>query len=168
MERRENLDANLLSEVSYKEDESKEFDAEMRSGECLSVRQRNVSLETKTEMLYSSWCVPCHTILIHTPEGTYQLFHVQPDSSGPTNLSFDQEKALKRLKTRGAEAFVAKGNRSWFAVSDERELERCGVSLTRTTHVDTDNWWRLLYNPASNEIWIDIRDKKLLRKYKGF
>ena len=67
-----------------------------------------------------------------------------------------------------AAAIAVRGKRSLFGIGDEKELAQLGLRHERTIDVDTKNWWRLLYNPLTNEIWIDIKDKKLLTKYKGF
>ncbi|KKR23529.1 MAG: hypothetical protein UT53_C0014G0002 [Candidatus Yanofskybacteria bacterium GW2011_GWD2_39_48] len=160
-------DPFLIEQILYTADESPEFNEYLKSREHLVARQDNLSEVTEDKVLMSGWHVPCHCIITRTPEGKSQAFHIQPNKAG-SFLTFEQEKALREMGTQKASAIVSKGIRSWFGRGDEIELENMHIKLERVVDVDTSNWWRLLYDPKTNELWIDIKDKKVLKKYKGF
>jgi len=158
----------LLSETIYEGDQSPEIDARLKSEDFVEAYQKNFSPETYNGLLFSSWHVPCHSIITHTKDGAYQIFHVQPNNPSYTLLSHEQESALQKLGGRDTEAIVVKGTRAWFGPADEKELENMHIKQKGTIDVDTSNWWRILFDIEKNEIWIDIRDKHTLRKYIGF
>lgn len=161
-----NEDANLIEEISYTDDESPEFNAHLRSHEYTTAPMDGLSERTDAKVLVSGWHVPCHCIVARTREGMCQAFHVQPNKMG-SFLTFAQENALREMGTQDAQAIVAKGRRSWFSRSDEVELGNW-MPLQKVIHVDTNQWWRMLYDPNTNELWIDDRIHQKLRKYRGF
>lgn len=168
LEIKEKKDSFLIEEVPYTTDESPEFNEYLKSKEYLVARQDDLSEVTKEKVLMSGWHVPCHCIITRTPEGDYQAFHVQPNKLSASLLTFEQKGALIEMGKQKASAIVAKGGKSWFGPRDETELKDVRIELERVINVDTYNWWRLLYDPQTNEIWIDIKDQKILKKYKGF
>ena len=159
-------DENLLEEILYTDDESPEFNAYVRSHECTTAPMDGLSERTDSKVLVSGWHVPCHCIVARTRGGLCQAFHVQPNKMG-SFLTFEQETALREMGKQKSQAIVAKGQRSWFARADEVELENW-MPLQRVIHVDTNQWWRMLYDPNINEIWIDDKIQKKLLKYRGF
>jgi len=161
-------DVGLLSEATYDGDQSQEFDEHLRSRQNTEARQDNLSKVTDTNILFSSWHVPCHDVILRDPDGKCQILHVQPNKASASLLTFEQKEAMKAFGQRHGSSIVSKGERSWFGFADEQELESVGIHNQKTIAVDTNQWWRLLYDPQTNEVWIDIKDKKLLRKYKGF
>lgn len=168
-ERGEQQQANFVIDRSiYTEDESSEFDRLLRSRETTTAPRDGLSEKTRDMLLYSGWHVPCHCIVTRDEDGFFQAFHVQPNKLGPTDLTYEQEKALRAMGRNGGHAIVAKGQRSSFYFSDKRDLERMALEVERVIDVDTDQWWRLLYDPRSNELWIDDKIKHELTKYVGF
>ena len=163
----EQIDESLIEQISYEGDQSPEFDALVRTREHTTAPQDGLSEPTRDKVLVSGWHVPCHCIVVRTKDGLCQAFHVQPNKGG-SFLTADQEDALKGLGQQKASAIVAKGQRSWFGFADIQELAHLQITLERVVNVDTSNRWRLLYDPQSNELWIDSRDEHLLTKYRGF
>jgi hypothetical protein len=159
---------HIISEVPYTGDQSPDFDNVLKKENRLYAHRKGFSERTTSAILVSEWQVTCHVILTRSPEGICQALHVQPDKISATLLSFKQEQELKKSGEQHAAAIVARGKRAWFGPTDEKELLRLNLKHERTIDVDTNNWWRLLYNPITNEIWIDVKDKKLLIKYEGF
>jgi hypothetical protein len=159
----------LLEEIKYTEDQSPDFDKLLNSGrKVLEARQGGFSEVTKQDLIFSSWHVPCHDIIVRTLEGDCQIFHVQPNKASASLLTFEQEKVLTGYNEKYASSVVVKGTRSWFVQNDVKELERMNIKHEKTIDVDTSKWWRLVYDPSNNQIWIDIKDKKVLLKYNGF
>lgn len=161
-------DTLLLAEIAYAGDQSTEFDEYIHARESTVAPMDGLSEATGSKILHSGWHVPCHCIVVRTREGICQVFHVQPNKFSASLLTWQQEKALRELAQQDARAIVAKGIRSWFGTADARELERMKIELQKVISVDTDQWWRLLYDPASDELWIDEKVKRLLTKHKGF
>ncbi len=161
------IEETLLSETVYEADQSPEFDEHLKSRKHLRAWQRSFSPESADSIQFSDWHMPCHSILTHTADGMYQIFHVQPNNPGATLLSFDQEQTLKKLGDRDTEAVVVKGSGSWFDAGDGKELEKMGIKVRQIVDVESKPW-RMLYDPITNEIWVDIREQKVLKKYKGF
>ncbi len=166
-EKLEPKDPFLIEEIPYTTDESPEFNDYLESKEYLVARRDNLSEVTRDKVLMSGWHVPCHCVITKTPDGKHQAFHIQPDKLG-SFLTFEQREALEEMGKQKASAIVVKGPRSWFSRNDKIELKNMHVELQRVIDVNTWSWWRLLYDPKTNEIWIDVRDKKVLKKYKGF
>lgn len=161
-------DPFLIDKIPYSQNQSREFDDLLRSKAHVIAGRDNLSKPTKDKLLMSGWHVPCHCIITRTSDGTFQAFHIQPNKSSASLLTYEQKQALKTVGQQNARAITAKGIRSWFSIADERELEKLKIKLERVINVETANWWRLLYNPETNEIWIDISDQKILLKYRGF
>ena len=161
-------DPGFIEQVSYSEDQSPEFDKLLKSQESIDAPQDGLSKSTKDKLLTSSWFVPCHAIITKTENGDCQLFHIQPNKLSSSLLTFTQEKTLNDISKHDARAIVIKNERSWFGTADRNELDNLKINLEKVIDVNTSNWWRLVFNPQTNEVWIDIKDQKLLKKYHGF
>lgn len=165
----EGTENGLFQTIIYEGGQSPEFDALARSRERTYARMKSQSEPTKTKLVISEWHVPCHCILTQTKEGVTQAFHVQPNQPTYTLLSSEQEKTLCEiggLKT--SKAIVAISHRSRYCSADRKELQKFGFAETREISIDTDQWWRILYDPSTNEIWIDDKIHHTLLKYHGF
>lgn len=158
----------LINEITYSGDQSEEFDARLHVKGYTQAPRDGLSEVTTDKTLFSDWHVPCHCLLAKTAEGKFQAFHVQPNKFGPTNLTYKQEEAMKSLGEQKSKVIAVKGLAGYFGLSDTRELSKMGIGVERVIDVKTSNWWRLLYNPDDNEIWIDIKDQHKLQKYRGF
>jgi hypothetical protein len=113
--------------------------------------------------------VPCHAIIFRLPDGRAQIFHVNMDSLWSSSLSPEQEKQLKNiLGYMRAKSIVLGSHRSWFGRADARELERNWVQNLAEVKLDTDQWWRVLYNPTTDEIWVDMKREQTLIKLRWF
>ena len=160
---------NLIEESVYEGDQSLEFDHLVKESEHTYAPIKKQSEPTKDKLIISGWHVPCHCILTQQEDGMTQAFHVQPNKPTYTLLSCDQEKLLKDIgATQNCRAIVIFSKRSWFGLPDRKELEEFVFSNTQEIPVDTDQWWRMLYNPATNEIWVDDKIHKKILKYQGF
>jgi len=160
---------DLLEEIKYDGDQSPDFDALLKSGrKVFQAHQDSLSEVTSSGILFSGWHVPCHCIVVRTESGECQAFHVQPNKNSASLLTFEQEKALKEYKDKKAKFIAAKGIRGWFDQNDAKELERMGIQKDKVIDVDTAEWWRLLYDPQIDQVWVDIKDKHILLKYQGF
>jgi hypothetical protein len=161
--------SDIIESIQYIEDQSPDFDALLHSGRKISTARRDgLSEITKEGILFSDWHVPCHCIIVRAKNGDCQAFHIQPNKMSASLLTWEQEKALKGYKDSDAKYIVAKGLRSWFGLADSSELEEMNITEEKVVNVDTSNGWRLIYDVEKNELWIDIKDKKLLLKSKGF
>jgi hypothetical protein len=161
--------SDIIESIPYVEDQSPDFDALLHSGRKISTALRDSLSEiTKDGILFSDWHVPCHCIIVRAKNGDCQAFHIQPNKMSASLLTWEQEEALKGYKDSDAKYIVAKGIRSWFGLADSSELEEMNITEEKVVNVDTSNGWRLIYDVEKNELWIDIKDKKLLLKSKGF
>lgn len=161
-------DEFLIAEIPYSQDQSPEFDEYLKSRPFVEARRDSFSKPTKMDLLFSGWHVPCHAIITRDKEGMCQAFHVQPNKMSASFLTPEQLAQLEALRDKEASAIATRGERSWFGRAGVKELQNLKINHQRTIEVDSSNWWRLLYDPKTNEIWIDIKDKKVLRKYIGF
>lgn len=158
----------LIEEVPYSEEQSSIFDKYLRERKFLCALMGGLSGATSADLLISGWHVPCHAIITKSQKGICQVLHVQPNNMSASLLSYEQKRALEAQRGQGVSAITVKGNRAWFGDWDIKEIEGFGIEYQRTIQVETSQWWRLLYDPITNEIWIDIKDKKILKKYKEF
>lgn len=165
---KEETPLTLISSTHYEEDSSVEFDEYLRSHPFTQARQDSLSEPTKSKVVFSSWHVPCHTILVRNAQNEVQAFHIQPNKFSVSQLTPEQEKALEKLGSQTSSAIAVKGPASWFNTPDVKELEDFGIRLEGVIGVEELGHWRLLYDPASNELWIDVRASHSLRKYTGF
>ncbi|MDD5750937.1 MAG: hypothetical protein PHS73_00260 [Candidatus Peribacteraceae bacterium] len=155
-------DSNLLEEISYEGDQSPDFDALLQSRPITAAPMGGMSEETQEKVVVSQWHVPCHCIFAKTREGICRAFHVHLETN------WEQDQALKEFGNQGAHTIVAKANRSWFGPNDERQLGHYKLSVDQVIHVNTSQWWRTLYDPSTDEVWIDDKIHRVLRKYRGF
>lgn len=159
----------LIEEIPYKGAQSPELDEHLKSRKTLYARRDSLSEPTKDAIIISEWQVPCHVIFARTPgEGMCQGIHVQPNKFSASLITQEQEQALRALGQKRASAIAAKGKRAWFNHPDITELQKLGLNYERTIDVDTYERWRTLYDPNINQIWVDVQDKKVLKKYAGF
>jgi hypothetical protein len=158
----------LLEKISYEGKQSSEFDEHLRSGKVIEVRQTEVSEATKKDIILSTWHRPCYDIITRDGDNAFRILHVQPSGAGRTNLTMKQRDVLKTVGEGNASAITVRGESSRFSEADVQELEEFNITHKRTIDVDDSEYWRLLYDPNLNEIWIDMEGKKLLIKYRGF
>lgn len=155
--------------IAYSGVQSPECDQLLKSTESANAPMKVLSERTKEMIVASNWHVPCHCIVTREQDGFVQAFHVQPNQFSASLLSYEQEQSLrKNARNPGTQAIAAFSDRAWYSTADRRELERFGVENVMEIKVDTNQWWRLLYNPATDEVWIDDKIHKKLFKYKGF
>ncbi|HAV11594.1 MAG TPA: hypothetical protein DCX32_03565 [Candidatus Moranbacteria bacterium] len=158
----------LIEEIPYKGGQSPHFDQILKIREYVNAPMNSLSEITKDNVLVSGWQVPCHCILVKAESGELQLLHVQPNKLSHSLLTPEQNNALNEFKTRNASVIVVYSKKSWFGHHDKSEIEDKGIFFERGIAIDTYDRWRFLYDPSVNEVWIDIQDKKVLQKYKGF
>jgi hypothetical protein len=95
------------------------------------------------------------------------MFHVQPNKFC-SPLTCEQKTALEKFGQQNSSAIAIKSKRSLFGNYNIEEIRQVGVNHERTIPLDTNQWWRVLYDPNRNEIWVDIKERKVLHKYRGF
>ncbi len=157
-----------LEVVRYEGDKCPEFDEYIKKKPKVYAERRGYATTGSEGLLISEWQTPCHVILTRGKDDTFSFFHVQPDSSRYTSLTVEQEIKLREMGKENPDFIPVYGKASWYNSGDDRELSKMGFNKEKEIKVDTKNWWRVMYDPEINEIWIDKRMEKEMIKYKGF
>lgn len=157
---------HALKEGPYEEDGgSVAFVMYKREERITATQQGAISKRTKTEVISTGTHVPCHDILLKIDTGEYQALHIDGATLRPT---LEQKSGLEKAIADGAEAIIIKGRKSTLTQKDIDDLEKQGLKIKKMVEIDTKDWWKLLYDPVTDEIWIDKIREKEIERHKGF
>jgi len=155
----------LISCERYEEDELAHFTEIAYRPTTSSIGARYATVRSADTILESEWHVPCVALLFATPEDEYQMFHMEPTYSG---YAHPRQEAILRdeLANIGCRYIAVHSHRGIFGNADNRILGSLGMEQCCVIRLDTSQWWRIMYFPETDEIWIEMKVKKVFLKLR--